>query len=280
MGCSPARPGHAASRASCALPLRGLSTSAWCAGGPCARRRRAPRPGRAIRAAFRLRVFTDPHRPVPWPSVQPPSRFLAGPCGLGRKLVPGDKAEDNEGGAARPEALTAKTTPASRSPTAHSAEAPQARSLRAVPLWPGLWTVPAERAARSGSCPETAGVPGGARASFAMGALVPPQRAPAGPVSVTRTSQRPKGSNDKTHALGSALGPRVSGPLSGNRGRRGSRLPALRPGCEELERSRPDSAAFFRSRRAQRPSEKGRALAHSETRGRRRQGPAPQGYYF
>lgn len=56
------------------------------------------------------------HHPYSLAFAAPPSHFLAGPCGLGRKLVPSDKPEDNDGGATGPEALQAKTTSASRSP--------------------------------------------------------------------------------------------------------------------------------------------------------------------
>lgn len=64
-----------------------------------------------------LRVFTEPPARFLGLLSPPPPHFLAGPCGPSRKLVPGDKPEDNEEGAAGPEALQAKTTSASRSLT-------------------------------------------------------------------------------------------------------------------------------------------------------------------
>lgn len=99
---------------------------------------------------------------VTWPSQHPPSHFLEDLCGLGRKFVPSDKAEDNEGGATRPEALREETVPASRSWTSpgdparcHSAEAGHAWSLQVPPALPQP-SYNAHRAAGSGFRQETA----------------------------------------------------------------------------------------------------------------------------
>lgn len=52
----------------------------------------------ATPTAFRLRVFTE--APALFLGLRgiPLIHFLAGPRGPGRKLVPGDKPEDNDGG--------------------------------------------------------------------------------------------------------------------------------------------------------------------------------------
>nr|XP_045226764.1 uncharacterized protein LOC123568675 [Macaca fascicularis] len=179
-GPTPSRPRPSASEQK-TPPLRGEQAAKAAGRG----RGKRPQPGPALhphprRARLKASKAWEPIRPgckpppplpgcavqnptsVTWPSQHPPSHFLEDLCGLGRKFVPSDKAEDNEGGATRPEALREETVPASRSWTppgdparCHSAEAGHAWSLQVPPALPQP-SYNAHRAAGSGFRQETA----------------------------------------------------------------------------------------------------------------------------
>lgn len=107
---------------------------------------------RATPTASLLHVFTEPHS-IPCPSQHPPSHFLAGPCRLGRKLVPRDKAEDNEGaGDGLDRRLYRRKQPPPQGarrpsrtwPAGHSAPVGHTRNHELVPTLPGLSAAHAE----------------------------------------------------------------------------------------------------------------------------------------
>lgn len=218
--------------------------------------------------------------PIPWPSRHPLSASWRVPAGRGRKLVPGDKAEDNDAGAAGPEVLQEKTTSAQgarRPPPAPprpggpggAARGPASAGPSGSPwISPGSPPASLQRTPRGHKR-----FPSGKPACAPGHARAPPPPAPPGPALLFFTLQK----------VGVAVAAVMDThpPPSAARG-----SPARAPGVPRRRRPcgprRPCGVGGGREGRGAAQERDPSGPSEGAGRGQRstKNGPAPRGYYF